>query len=113
MGAIELVVPVAGENKRRNRSDPALEEPQDVKRGLVRPVHILEHHDRRHLPAELTHQRSHDLVAPAATRHKLLELTAGELGDVEKRPQRTRREQGVASTPQDSRRPTTIIAKAP
>ena len=47
VGAVELVVAVAGENESGNALDPANEQLQDVERGLVRPVQVLDDQDRR------------------------------------------------------------------
>jgi hypothetical protein len=45
--------------------------------------------------------------------HDRLQLAAGPLGDLEKRPERTRREQRVAGAPQDPRRLAALLAEPP
>ena len=47
MVSVELVVPVGGEHERIGPVDPAAEHAQDVERRLVRPMHVLEHEQRR------------------------------------------------------------------
>ena len=111
MGAVELVVAVAGENESGSTLDPASEQLQDVERGLVRPVQVLDDQDRRRPRPQLAHERRRDLVRSGAALDQLLELTAGDLSDVEQRPERTRREQRVAGARQDPRRPAVLLAK--
>ena len=103
MGAVELVVAVGGEYESGSTLDPADEELQHVERGLVRPVHVLDDQDRRRPRPQLAHERRRDHVRSGAALDELLELAARELGDVEQRPERPRREQGVAGAPQDPR----------
>ena len=57
------------------------------------------------------HERRRDLVRSGAALDQLLELTARDLSEVEQRPERTRREQSVASAPQDPRRPAVLLTK--
>ena len=44
--AVEFVVAVGGDHERRQRLDPARQQPDDVERRLVGPVQVLEHDDR-------------------------------------------------------------------
>jgi hypothetical protein len=47
MGAIELVVSVAENDERRDRIDPAANQPDNVERRLIRPLDVVEDEDRR------------------------------------------------------------------
>jgi hypothetical protein len=67
-------------------------------------VRVLEHHDRGSGERELAPERGRDVVRQRARRHLGLELPAGDLGDVEQRPERARRGQRVARRPQDAGR---------
>ncbi len=64
---VELVVPIGREHERRDSFDPPDEQPQNVERGLVRPVQILEDEDARH-PPQLTQERNRDLVRSCLAR---------------------------------------------
>ena len=113
VGAVELVVAIARDHQSRDRLDPTGEQPQDVERRLVRPVHILEHEHGRCAFAELTSQRRDDLMRNRAARDTLLEVAADILGDREQRAEWARREEGIAGAPQDSRRRTGLLAEPP
>ena len=103
MRPIERVVAVGRDHQRRNGRDPACEQPQHVQRGLVGPVDILEHEDGRLSRGELPADRRGDLMRPhlAATDQRF-ELPADDLGDLEQRSQRARREERVARAPEDA-----------
>jgi hypothetical protein len=113
MGTVEPVVAVAGHDQGRHRLHPAGQQPQDVEGRLIRPVHVLEHKHRRGPRAQLVRQRRHHLVRHRPTRHDRLDLTPRPFGDTEKRPQRARREQRVAGTPEDPHRLAALVAEPP
>jgi hypothetical protein len=113
MGAFELVVPVAGEGECRDGLDPAAEQPQDVERCLVGPVHVLDDEDRRCPASKLARKRCGHFVRPGVTPNVLLELAARELGNFEKGTERTRREERFAAPPQNSHRAVLVVAEAP
>ena len=100
MGAVELVVAVGGDHEQRELPDPARQQPQRVERRLVRPVDVLEDDDRRLTGCDQPEQRPDDLGGPAIERRLQL---IGLLGDVEERPERPGREEGVAAAPQHAR----------
>jgi hypothetical protein len=108
--AVELVVAVAGEHEHRNRREARGEQRDHVERRLIGPVHVLEdQHSGR--AAKLCDQRRRDLVRSWRPRDELLQLTAGRLGDVQQRSQRTRRAQGLARAPQDARGRSLLLAE--
>ena len=111
MGAIELVVAVAGEDERGHALDLARQQAQHVERRLVGPMEVLEDEDGWAPPGQLADERAGDLVRPGLARDELLELAAGHLGDVEERAERARREQALARTPEDARRVAAPIAE--
>ncbi len=88
MVALDLVVAIGGEHERFSRVDAPAKHAQDVERGLVGPVHVLEHEQRR--PRELVHERRRHAPRLAC------ELDP----EVEERPERGRRRQVLARTEQ-------------
>ena len=112
MVVLELVAPERGQDKRRNRVSPATEQPEDVEAGLVRPVHVLEDEDRR-CSFELADERGSDLMRPGSTPRERLDLSSCDLGDIEKRPQGTRREERVARSPEHARRVALVVDEPP
>jgi hypothetical protein len=100
----ELVVAVAHEHVHGNCLDPPNEQHQHVEGGLVCPVCVFDHQDRRSGSLQLTRERSKDFVRPRPTFDERFELPTGRVRDVEQRPQWTWCEQSVARTPQDARR---------
>jgi hypothetical protein len=113
MRAVELVVAIADDHQRRHRLHPAGEQPQDVERRLVRPVHVLEHEHGRDPRAQLARQRHHHRVRHRTTLNDRLQLAPGGLGNLDQRPERARREERVASAPEDPRRPAALLAEPP
>jgi hypothetical protein len=67
MRPVELVVPVGGDDQGRNPLHSAGEQPQHVERGLVRPVHILEHEDGRSPGRQLPHGAATTSWGPTRT----------------------------------------------
>ncbi len=103
VSAVQLVVPVAGDDQRRHTPHPPRQQAQHVERGLVRPVKILQHHRAHPRPAQLGEQRGGDLVRLRAARHELFQVPADGLPYLEERAERTRREHRVACAPEDPR----------
>ena len=104
MGEIERVVAVAGQDERGHRLDLACQQSQHVERRLVGPVQVLDDEHGRARAGELADERRGHLVRPSLARHELLELAAGDLGEVEERAERARGEQALAGSAQDPRR---------
>jgi len=113
MCAVELVVPVTDNDKRRNSLQPAPDEPEDVQGGLIRPMDIIEDDDRRRPPLELPRELEDDLMWLAPARNELRELAARDLRDIDKRSKRPRSEERVTRAPQDSRISALVPAKMP
>ena len=101
MGAVELVVAVARDDEGGHGRDAAAEQAKDVERRVVGPVHVLEDHDRRQLPGEVTQDGGGHRVRRGAVGHQVGELAAGDRGDVHQRAERGEREEPVALAPQD------------
>jgi len=80
--SVELVIPEARDHECGCALDPAPDEPEDVERGLVRPVDVLEDQDGRAV-LELGHQRRDDVVRPRARLDEPAEIPAGSFGDSE------------------------------
>ena len=76
-------------------------------------MQVLEHEHRRRSAPQLADEGAHDVVGLGAGGHDFRELAAGELGDVEQRPQRTRREQRLAGTPEKPRPVAVLFAEPP
>src|SRR3954451_15234121 len=79
----EFVVPVAGDDERRDCCEPPREERECVERRLVRPVQVLQDEDSRPAPPELADQRDHDIMRPRACRDYVGKLAARDLGHIE------------------------------
>ena len=89
MPAVERVVPVCRSQQHRHRLESARQHPNDVQGGLVRPVQILQHDDRRTALPESPCHRLHELVRGFAVRIQLRR-------DLEHRTERPGRKQCVA-----------------
>jgi hypothetical protein len=101
---VELIVAIGGDDKRRNGLNPADEQPEHVKRRLVRPVDVLEHEDGRSAYAKLLDQRGDDLIRHRAALQQSGELAFRLLRDLEQWAQRTGREQRLAGAPEQAGR---------
>ncbi len=92
--------------------DPATEQPDDIERRLIGPVHVLEHEDRRPT-TELVGEHRGDLMRPGAAANELIELATRRVRDLEQGAERARRQQSVAGAPEDPRRTSTLVAETP
>ena len=92
--------------------DPPSHQTQDIQGRLVRPVNILDDHDRRGSRPQRIHERVGDLVWPATTLHSRNHLAGQHRRDVDERTQRARREQRVARTRHDPDRTRVRTAEA-
>jgi hypothetical protein len=113
MGTVELVVAVAGHDQGRHRLHPAGQQPQDVQRRLVGPVHVLEDEHGRGPRPQFVRERRHHLIRHRTTRDDRLELAAGPLGDLQQRPQRAWCEERIAGPPKDPRKLAGRFAEPP
>ena len=111
MRPIELVVAVRRDHERVHRLDAAAEQPKDVERCLVRPVHVLDDDDRGLPGAQLVAERRKDGLRLLAPLDDVREGRAALERDVHERPQRTRCVQTVARPPQDAGRVGTVAAE--
>ena len=102
MAALEAVIAVADEDEGREVFYSADQQPQDVKRGLVGPVDILENENSRSRSAGLTRKRRHNLVRHGPPPHDLLKLPTGAFCNDKEGPERTRSKQRVAGSPEDA-----------
>jgi hypothetical protein len=112
MGAFELVVSVAGDRQRAKRVNPAAEEPEDVERRLIGPVHVLEHEQGR-ATSQLVGENRRDLVWPGATPDELVKLAASFVRDLEQRSERARCQEPVARAPEDAGGRTALVGELP
>ncbi len=96
---VEPVVAVAGQHEGRDRSGAPREQPQHVKRCLVGPMDVLEDHHAGTAKLQFGDQCHHDVVWLGARGQQFAEIAADARGDVEQRPERSRREQCVARPP--------------
>jgi len=103
MSPFESLAAVRDDQQCRDRIEPAGNQPQHVQRRLVGPVHVLEHEDRGHAPAELLDDSRCNLVGDRTAEHEIAEFRPCRLRDVEDRPQWPWGEQRVAGTPEEPR----------
>ena len=111
MGALQLVVPVAHEEERRDGLEPSRQQTNDVQRRLVRPVHVLQHKHGR-LAGELGDEGLVDVVWLRGGEHELRERAPDHPGDIEERSQWPRREERVAGPPEDAGAPHVVCEAA-
>ena len=111
MTSIDLVVSIRREHERGNLRDPSSEEAQDVERGSVSPVDVLEDEcgGRR---SELGHQLDRDGVRRRRPRNDLLERTARGECDVDDRAERPWREEGIACSSEHASLCAELVAEA-
>jgi hypothetical protein len=96
----ELVVAVGQHQERGHLADAAAEELDQVERGRVRPVQILEHDDDGRAAAQLLEDRGEDRPRRRGAVEMVAQLRTGLLGDVVHGPERPRGVQGIARAPQ-------------
>lgn len=112
MRATQLVIPIGDEHEGSRASDPASEQPEHIERGLVGPVHVLDHENDRLATAQLVEQRGSDLMRPSARSHQLAQRTPQGVGDAQERTQRARREERIAGAGDHPRRGAVLVAEA-
>ena len=96
----QLVVSIGGDDERRDRLHAASKEPEHVKRRFVRPVHVLQNEDGRAAGGQLLPERLDHVVRHRSAFDDRLQLAPARLPDSPKRPERARREERVARTPE-------------
>ncbi len=68
-GTVKLIVAEARQHQPSGLACAAPQQPEHIERGLVSPMHVFEHDDRRSPSAQLAdHARSH-LIGPRPSRH--------------------------------------------
>jgi len=73
---MQTVVAEAQRDEHGGRLDPAGKDSDDIERGLVGPVNVLEHEHAGRTPAELGQERPGNLVGPRAPLDEDRELAA-------------------------------------
>src|SRR5262245_34243737 len=97
----ELVLAIGRDEESGRLLDPAGDDPEDVERRLVRPVHVLQHHDRVRR-RELGEQLLRDAVRNGARIGEVAEGSSNRFRDVHDRPEGSRREEGVTRAAEDA-----------
>ena len=98
--AVELVVAVGREYERRRAAHPPAEHTHDVERRLVGPVDVLQDEHERPPTVTRAEERGSDRVRTTSV-DRLGDRARCLGGDLEDRPERRRREEGVAGAPED------------
>ncbi len=98
--AVELVVAVGREYERRRTAHPPAEHTHDVERRLVGPVDVLQDEHERPPTVTRAEERGSDRVRTTSV-DRLGDRARCLGGDLEDRPERRRREEGVAGAPED------------
>ena len=104
VGPAHLVVAVGEDDERRSGLDSAREQADEVERGAVGTVQILEHDHVRRPPAKLVEERGEHVDRPGSPLDEPLELAAGLACDVGERAERPRRLERLARAGEDARR---------
>jgi hypothetical protein len=99
----ELALSIGDHDESREPRHLPAKQSDDVERGAIGLMDVLENHHRGRAPGELAGKRRRDLVHHRAARHQVLELPSRRFGHVEERPEWPRREQRVAVAPENSR----------
>ena len=94
------LIAVAREHECGDALDSPCEQAEDIERCLVGPVDVVEDEDGSWPTRELVRERRRDLVRLSAFPQQLLQRTIGPLGRCEERPERPRREERIAGSPQ-------------
>jgi hypothetical protein len=97
-----LVVPVRYDDHRAGSMDAAAEELEQIKRCLVRPVHVFEH-DQRRRPLQLIQRCGKDVVAVRAVPMDANSAPLSLAGNVVQRREWPGRGEVVAAAPQAAR----------
>ena len=109
--ADELDLPIGHNDERRQPRHPATEQPEDVKRGAIGQVDVLEDHHRRRAFAQLANELRHNLVRPPP-----LATNSSSSPPSPRRRQTTGRavggEQGLAGAPENTCRAGLLGAEA-
>ena len=111
LGAVELVVAVAGEDERGNGLDASSDQPEDVERGLVRSVDILDNQHRRAVALELANEPGHDLVRPGALPRSPSPQVAADGSAISAKGPSGRGVKSGSHAPQSTLRPTSSCAQ--
>jgi hypothetical protein len=103
MAWAELVVAVGAHDQCTGRQ-PTGDESRHVERCLVGPVEVLEDDDRGLARAELPEHSSRHVVRAGIAGEQPSELSVDIFGDIQQRAEWARCEEGVAGSPQHTRR---------
>jgi hypothetical protein len=106
MSRADLVVPIRDDQEEARPASAAAHEAQEIERGLVGPVGVLEHGERRSEPARELGEDGAEDPMPGLTRvrEEPLDIAATVGGTLEHRRQRARRGHGVAGADEHPRR---------
>ncbi|HJU97626.1 MAG TPA: hypothetical protein VJ644_06610 [Jiangellaceae bacterium] len=103
VGRGECVVAVGDKHEPPPAAQASADEPQQVERGVIGPVHVLDdEHGERALGTRCTEAIEHGVeqnVTRRARAAQPVELLAESRGEVEEGPERPRRREAVAGTP--------------
>jgi hypothetical protein len=102
MPAIKLIA-VGHDHRGAHTLQTVGEQSEYIKCRLVRPLRVVDHHDRRRPSPELAPQRHRHVMRRCSPLDQLSQLAADNLGDVKQRPEWPRREQRIANTPEHPR----------
>jgi hypothetical protein len=105
---VKFIVTEARDDEHRNCRDSACEQLQNIERGLIRPVHVLEHKNRSRVRTQLPSESRRKLVRHCPARDDFLQRPTGVLGNRQQRAKRPRSEQRIAAAPEDRGRPATF-----
>jgi hypothetical protein len=101
MRRVDLVVTVGRDCERAHRLDAAAQQAEDVEGRLVGPMDVLQHeHAGRR--TQLVEQRAENVVRLRSGLDQAGELAPRRAPDIGERPERARREQGVAGTREET-----------
>src|SRR5215472_304207 len=111
MVARKLLVPVTQDEQALHALYPSADEADNVQGGLVGPVQILDHQDGGTALPQFEEQCRGNFKGLVAVRDALRQRSTRYLGQVVQRSERTRREERLASGPEEARRISGTLAE--
>jgi hypothetical protein len=109
----EFIISVRRKHQHRHHLGPPPEHGDHVERRLVRPMQILDHHDRGPQRGHFVAQRREAASGALTSRDGVGKRTTNGRRDIDERSERTRRTKAVTATPQDPSSWTPLLAETP
>jgi hypothetical protein len=100
VGSSQGVGAIRADEECLDRIHPTSEQGEHVKGGFVSPMEVLQHQNSRSSGTQFMDKGEENFVRRSPPFYEVVELSAGHFPDREQGAERTRREQGIARTPE-------------